>query len=133
MAGSFTFDLSPADDLSDVFSSTADSSASDDTANGVLYQRCVFCLSVGASIFRGLEPTGTPKVGDFVSVVAGATPDTYNVTYDFKNDGATMDEVRFVFDPSAAVPEPASWALMIGGFGLAGATLRRRRGVAAAA
>ena len=26
----------------------------------------------------------------------------------------------------AAVPEPASWALMIGGFGLAGSTLRRR-------
>jgi hypothetical protein len=26
----------------------------------------------------------------------------------------------------AAVPEPASWALMIGGFGLAGAALRRR-------
>jgi len=24
------------------------------------------------------------------------------------------------------VPEPASWALMIAGFGLAGATLRRR-------
>jgi PEP-CTERM motif len=29
------------------------------------------------------------------------------------------------------VPEPASWALMIGGFGLAGAALRRRRGVIA--
>ncbi len=28
---------------------------------------------------------------------------------------------------SAVVPEPASWALMIGGFGLAGAMLRRRR------
>jgi PEP-CTERM motif len=28
------------------------------------------------------------------------------------------------------VPEPASWALMIGGFGLAGAALRRRRAVA---
>ena len=27
----------------------------------------------------------------------------------------------------AAVPEPASWALMIGGFGLAGAMVRRRR------
>jgi hypothetical protein len=30
------------------------------------------------------------------------------------------------------VPEPASWALMIGGFGLAGATLRRRRSAVAA-
>lgn len=32
-----------------------------------------------------------------------------------------------VLSTSAAVPEPASWALMIGGFGLAGAVLRRRR------
>ncbi len=31
----------------------------------------------------------------------------------------------------AAVPEPASWALMIAGFGLVGATIRRRRMVAA--
>jgi len=29
------------------------------------------------------------------------------------------------------VPEPATWAMMIGGFGLAGAALRRRRAVAA--
>ena len=29
------------------------------------------------------------------------------------------------------VPEPATWALMIGGFGMAGAMLRRRRAVAA--
>ena len=32
----------------------------------------------------------------------------------------------------AAVPEPASWAMMIGGFGLTGAALRRRRGSFAA-
>jgi hypothetical protein len=31
-----------------------------------------------------------------------------------------------------AVPEPASWALMIGGFGMAGAALRRRRTAVAA-
>lgn len=33
---------------------------------------------------------------------------------------------------AGGVPEPASWALMIGGFGLAGAALRRRREAAAA-
>ncbi|MGZ6016500.1 MAG: PEPxxWA-CTERM sorting domain-containing protein [Phenylobacterium sp.] len=31
------------------------------------------------------------------------------------------------FNASASVPEPATWALMIAGFGLAGATLRSRR------
>jgi hypothetical protein len=34
---------------------------------------------------------------------------------------------------SVAVPEPATWALMIGGFGMAGGMLRRRRAVAVAA
>lgn len=29
--------------------------------------------------------------------------------------------------PSAAVPEPATWAMMIGGFGLVGGAMRRRR------
>jgi hypothetical protein len=27
------------------------------------------------------------------------------------------------------VPEPASWAMMIGGFGLIGGAMRRRRGL----
>lgn len=34
---------------------------------------------------------------------------------------------------TGGVPEPASWALMLGGFGLAGATLRHRRRLALAA
>ena len=32
---------------------------------------------------------------------------------------------------TSAVPEPATWAMMIGGFGVMGATLRRRRRIAA--
>ena len=41
-----------------------------------------------------------------------------------------LNELR-VFDAAAAVPEPAQWALMIGGFGLVGAASRRRRLVVA--
>jgi hypothetical protein len=40
--------------------------------------------------------------------------------------GTTYAPVKITVD-SVAVPEPASWALMIGGFGMAGATFRRRR------
>jgi hypothetical protein len=35
--------------------------------------------------------------------------------------------VSGVTPPAAAVPEPATWAMMIGGFGLVGGALRRRR------
>jgi hypothetical protein len=38
----------------------------------------------------------------------------------------------FSADSAAPTPEPAAWALMIGGFGLAGAAMRRRRRAAAA-
>lgn len=34
---------------------------------------------------------------------------------------------QYTLTHGAAVPEPTTWALMIGGFGLAGAALRRRR------
>jgi len=42
-------------------------------------------------------------------------------------DRAQLDNVALSARPTAAVPEPAAWALMIGGFGLAGSALRRRR------
>lgn len=37
----------------------------------------------------------------------------------------------FAYNATQSVPEPAMWTLMIGGFGLVGAALRRRRPVAA--
>ncbi|NJC09655.1 PEPxxWA-CTERM sorting domain-containing protein [Polymorphobacter fuscus] len=46
--------------------------------------------------------------------------------------GGNLYGIRFNTDPGAsiriaAVPEPASWAMMIVGFGLSGAAMRRRR------
>ena len=43
------------------------------------------------------------------------------------------DHQAFAYAWTAAVPEPASWAMMIMGFGAIGATLRRRRAAAVAA
>ena len=63
----------------------------------------------------------------------------YRVYYDFGGDKVssinfTSTQDAFEFDGLAgnAVPEPATWALMIAGFGGAGAMLRRRRQIAAA-
>jgi hypothetical protein len=44
------------------------------------------------------------------------------------NDGAgvTYDNFRFTAGDGGGVPEPATWAMMIAGFGLVGAASRRR-------
>jgi hypothetical protein len=46
---------------------------------------------------------------------------------DFAQDNSVLSARGVSFSGPAAVPEPTSWALMIVGFGLAGATLRARR------
>jgi hypothetical protein len=45
----------------------------------------------------------------------------------------SFDSTQIAFALSTSVPEPASWAMLIAGFGLTGAVLRRRRAVALAA
>jgi len=45
----------------------------------------------------------------------------------FSGNDFALDDISLSVTAPGGVPEPASWALMIAGFGLAGATLRRRQ------
>jgi hypothetical protein len=76
----------------------------------------------------------------FVGFTAGtganwSAQDIVNWSFNDSYDPITTSPTETVpAGPSApgAVPEPASWTLMIGGFGLAGAAMRRRRPARAA-
>lgn len=71
--------------------------------------------------------------GDFVYTNAGESlAAVVGTAWDDTN--GVFGDVQFKADFSvgttngAGVPEPAAWALLIGGFGIAGGTLRQRRG-----
>jgi hypothetical protein len=63
----------------------------------------------------------------------GAGHDTIRLTATVPGNGGVFFDDVSVTGPTGAVPEPAAWALMIGGFGMAGAVLRRRRTMVVAA
>lgn len=67
--------------------------------------------TVGTVSFTGLGLTG----GSHTIQFRQAAEDQWTFVSEISFDGA-----------AAAVPEPAAWTLMIGGFGLVGGTLRRR-------
>ena len=72
---------------------------------------------------------GTCQSGGIAAVAGGCVGyfqfDTIHPTAAVQQ--ALFQDLDRQFALTAAVPEPASWALMIGGFGLVGASLRRRR------
>lgn len=60
----------------------------------------------------------------------GAVNDTYRVSLNVSGlggDPQTLTVFAKVGDGAGAVPEPASWAMMLVGFGLAGNAMRRRK------
>lgn len=85
----------------------------------------------GLETFEGSNPSDIHYYApfDFSGAPIVATSVVFSVGAD--NDSLMgLGEVEFF---GGAVPEPASWAMMLAGFGLAGAALRRKRGVTAIA
>lgn len=76
-----------------------------------------------------LELVPPPKPGATAGFAAFAPSDSSDgETPGFRlTDGPTTNQETGGPGQQAAVPEPAAWALMITGFGAAGAVLRRRR------
>lgn len=62
------------------------------------------------------------------TLAAGSTLASINGTeYFLKSGTITRADAAPAPKPTSAVPEPASWALMIAGFGLVGGSLRKKR------
>jgi hypothetical protein len=77
------------------------------------------------SVINVAGETLTPPIGEnglsFYGFTSSVAFTTVTFTSSGVQDGFAIDNVSF-----NAVPEPSSWALMIIGFGMVGATLRRR-------
>ena len=83
----------------------------------------------------GIAPGAS--LGGFKALDTGTTPTNSIPFYVFAFGGSYVGPECFfcgsnpgfegVIDSTGAVPEPASWAMLIAGFGLAGAVMRRRR------
>ena len=80
--------------------------------------------------------SATPTAGGLFVIGYGTTftASASGILYGVINDSAYGDnpatpQFNVTLSPAAtgAVPEPASWAMMVGGFGLVGAAMRRRR------
>lgn len=75
----------------------------------------------GGSQTRGVNPSGFS--GNSWIIAASAS------NYDHYKDGFKLAAITFQTVPTAAVPEPGTWALMLVGFGFAGGMMRRRKQV----
>jgi hypothetical protein len=94
-----------------------------------------FTATVGGFVWDSVElkkTAGRPGVWTHYSGVATVSGGGLT-SFNFAADGYPAVDVAIDRVYATAVPEPASWALMIVGFGSAGAMLRRRRQGAATA
>ncbi len=105
----------------------------DSNPNGATFTASIAGLPFASFTASALPVTTWQTVNganSFIAAISG------QFRFDFTSNGYpakdfVIDRVYLTAtDSIPAVPEPASWAMMIGGFGVMGAALRRRRKVA---
>ncbi len=105
-----------------------------DTGTGTGYRTFTSLAGVVTSLgTRSLLPTYT-STGTLTGTQTLALGEVFGVIVDFNGDyGGDSTGVNFsIATVPATVPEPATWGLMIVGFGMVGFSARRRRNVVAA-
>jgi hypothetical protein len=91
-----------------------------------------------ANINLALTPSGCPGYGaaycPFVPIGVTFSGTGKSIVFGGVANFVVFDDVTFGSStPGPGIPEPAEWALLLAGFGMAGAALRRRRAMAIAA
>jgi hypothetical protein len=82
------------------------------------------------SLFSGSYTSLGNAAGGTRNINSGFSGNLWLVGAVFVNDDRAIDAFKFgtlKVTPTGAVPEPATWAMMIGGFGAIGAAMRMRR------
>lgn len=125
----YTVTSTPAFDFSDLGNGTVYGSFTESSPNPGFRAGLPFSISLNQAAISAIGTGGgvfeiSGRVTSPVNFGA-AQPDQFILA------GQAQPSLIIETSAGAAVPEPASWALMIGGFGLAGAALRRRRAVPA--
>lgn len=93
--------------------------------NGITAERTLFDLDNNVCTTRGVGSCGASESFALTNaMVKAGVLNTITITGVSRGLGSYGGNATF--DPSA-VPEPATWGLMIAGFGAAGLSLRRRR------
>lgn len=95
-----------------------------DLSNRPGYSNILVDLSFGGTSIFSLTPTNSWSSYSATFLASATTGDlVFSTNTGFGDHDAGLDNVSI----SGAVPEPATWAIMIAGFGLTGAALRRHR------
>lgn len=87
---------------------------------------------LGGSVFDTLDAGSLTTVGSTYSFSGFTADEVRFQSPQFNTFGSTGDEIGvddLAFGVSTGVPEPATWVLLIGGFGLMGVSLRRNRAI----